>query len=533
MFKSYHPNVKAVNFFLRQLGVKVNKDTVDNTLQNHPDWPSMLCLSDAFYTWNFPNAAGRILKENLEELPIPFIAHINNVENPLAIITGIEGDLVTSYQTDYKKPLKESRDSFLKKWHGVYLIAEPNAYSGEPKYQQVKRKEFFQSLLPAAVVFLTILLSFFILQKGIFQSLGIAVYFEYLILLAGITVTTILLWYEIDKNNPLLKKVCTGIAKGNCGAILTGKQAKVFSWLSWSEVGFFYFTGSFLLLLFTGANGAALSLLGWLAVLALPYTVYSLFYQWRVAKQWCVLCLGVQALLLLGALNAFANDFLSPLRFFYTSFIFSALLLFALPALVWYAAKPYLLRLQEAKNTKREYLRIKFNEEIFNALLKKEPALSVSAAGLGIDIGNPLAQNTIIKVCNPYCGPCATAHPVIESLLETNKNVKAKIIFTTPNDESHRSAKPTQHLLAIAAEGNAVKTKQALDDWYLPTNKDYEVFSKKYLVTGELQKQGDKMEAMEKWCNATQIAYTPTFFLNGYKLPDMYSIDDLKYFLQE
>ena len=75
------------------------------------------------------------------------------------------------------------------------------------------------------------------------------VYFQYLILFAGVIVTSLLLWYEIDSNNPLLHKVCTGIVKGNCDAILSGKQSKLFSWLSWSEIGFFYFAGGLLTLL--------------------------------------------------------------------------------------------------------------------------------------------------------------------------------------------------------------------------------------------------------------------------------------------
>lgn len=46
MLDQYEPNVKATISFLNQLRVKVNNSTVNETLQNHPDWPSMLCISD-------------------------------------------------------------------------------------------------------------------------------------------------------------------------------------------------------------------------------------------------------------------------------------------------------------------------------------------------------------------------------------------------------------------------------------------------------------------------------------------------------
>jgi thiol-disulfide isomerase/thioredoxin len=257
------------------------------------------------------------------------------------------------------------------------------------------------------------------------------------------------------------------------------------------------------------------------------------YYQWRVVKQWCVLCLGVQALLLLGAFNAIASNFLFPLPQLSFLLIANCLFLFALPALLWFAVKPYILRLQEAKNTKREYLRIKFNQQVFETLLQKQKQITIPVDGLGIQLGNPAAKNTIIKVCNPYCGPCAKAHPKMEKLLEEIPNVKGLIIFTTPSEKDNFTHKPVSHLLAIAAENNAAKTKMALDDWYLADKKDYDVFAKKYPINYEIAKQGSKIESMAKWSKEMNIRFTPTFFLNEYQLPDAYSIEDLQYFLLE
>ena len=118
--------------------------------------------------------------------------------------------------------------------------------------------------------------------------------------------------------------------------------------------------------------------------------------------------------------------------------------------------------------------------------------------------------------------------------MEQNANVKVKIIFNTPNDEAHHAIKPTRHLVAIAEDSNNEKfIQQSLGDWYLSETKDYELFAKKYEMNGELLKQGDKIEAMDKWCKAMEIGFTPTIFLNGQQLPDAYSIEDLKYFLLE
>ncbi len=537
MLSNYEPNVKASISFLRLLKVKVNNTTVNETLQNHPDWPTLLCVSDALNKWNIPNGAGKIDAHKIDELPVPFIANTRNSENPLAIVTEITDTTIQYLQKNYNTPVTESREDFLKKWDGVYLIAEPKEDSGEINYEKKKQKAFLNALIPVATFFTILLLSFILLNNTIGSSFTFLtvhttdIYIEYFILLAGVFVTSLLLWYEIDKTNPLLQKVCTGIAKGNCNAILSGKQAKIFTWLSWSEVGFFYFTGALLILLFAKNS---IGIIAWLNMLVLPYTIFSVYYQWRVVKQWCVLCLAVQALLLLGGINVIANNFLYPLPLFSLLPIVYLLLLSSLPIVTWYSVKPYILRLQEAKNTKREYLRIKFNGEIFDTLLKKQKALTLSADGLGIDLGNPAAANTIIKVCSPYCGPCAKAHVKIEELLEHNDTIKVKIIFTTPDLEAHSAIKPTRHLMAIAAKNNTEEMlKQSLDDWYLPDKKDYDLFAAKYPMNGELLQQGTKIEAMGKWCNEMKIKATPTIFINGYQLPDAYSIEDLQYFLLE
>jgi len=537
MFNKFEPNVKATIVFLKLLKVKVTDKTVDETLQNHPDFPSLLCISDSLTKWNVSNAAGRIEVSEIDQLPTPFMAYSKHAENPLEILTEVSANEVKLYSIKQNKQVSENRETFLKRWNGVYLIAEKNELSGEKYFELARRKSFIRSMVPVSLFLLLTLVSLLFLQRnlgtGSVTNL-MAVYLQYVILFAGVIVTSLLLWYEIDNNNPLLHKVCTGIAKGNCDAILGSKQSKVFSWLSWSEVGFFYFTGGFLTLLFISPLTDSLSIIGYLNILALPYTIFSIYYQARVARQWCVLCLSVQALLVLGGINVIATGLLLPLNQFSVDIITQSALIYFSPVLLWYTLKPYLLKLQEAKNTKREYLRIKFNSEIFDTLLKKQKQITISTEGIGIEFGNPDATNTLIKVCNPYCGPCAKAHPKIEKLLEETPDLMVKIIFTTPNDPNHYAFSPVTHLLTISARNKGDEMiKQALDDWYLADKKDYDQFATKYPMNIDHAKQASKIEAMFKWCDDMEIIATPTIFINGYQLPDAYDIEDLQYFLLE
>lgn len=539
MFNQYEPTVKATIAFLKLLNIRVNSETVDETLQNHPDWPSLLCVADSLNKWNVPNGAGRIDMNNIEELPTPFIAYTHSRETPLSIITDVTETTVNVFKKEYNKIVTESKEAFLKNWDGVYLIAEPNENSGEVNFEATKRGLFINSLIPIAALITIVTFFILFLNRVIDMSVvsttvnQIGIYAQFGILLIGVITTSLLLWYEIDRNNPVLQKVCSGITKGDCNAILTSKEAKLFSWLSWSEIGFFYFTGSLLTLLFADnvINNSMVLLLG-INVLALPYTIFSVYYQWRIAKQWCILCLVVQGLLIFGVINLAVGGFFSYPPNLSLPIIVKVSLSYMLPAFVWYSLKPYILSLQTAKNTKREYLRIKFNSEIYEILLKKQKKITASTEGVGIDVGNQLAQNTLIKVCNPYCGPCAKAHPEIDSLLHNNSNLKVKIIFTSTNLNDFM-ATPVKHLLSIAEKQNEPLTKKALDNWYLPEKKEYEEFVKKHPLDTPLDRQNNKMVEMKAWCDQIDIAVTPTFFVNGYQLPDAYNIQDLQYFLLE
>ena len=49
----------------------------------------------------------------------------------------------------------------------------------------------------------------------------------------------------------------------------------------------------------------------------------------------------------------------------------------------------------------------------------------------------------------------------------------------------------------------------------------------------QTERQGEKLNARKTWCDETKIEFTPTFFINGYKLPKNYKIDEVKYFLEK
>lgn len=516
---------------LECLKIKFTRKYISESLQNHPNYPSLLSISDTLIKLKIESISLKTSADKLSSIPVPFVTLLNENGEKFITVTAVTDNSVT-YFLDSKKAISKPLPAFLKKWNPVVLIAETTDESGETDYVVNKQQQRINSYkIPSILILGVIFFIGMLTQQSSQITINLLIRLTSIgfLKLAGVTLCSLLLWYEIDSANPILKKICSVGNRTNCDSVLNSAQAKVFGMISWSEIGFFYFAGGLLFLLFSHDKNNALVILGWLNLIALPYTIFSVYYQWRIVKQWCILCLSVQAALFSEFLiNIFtANQFDFELKISIFSFLFS----FLLPVICWYLLKPIFLTLETNKSQKRELNRFKYDTEIFNSLLPKQKLINKSINGIGITIGNPDAANTIIKVCSPYCGPCARAHPEIEKLIHESNDIKAQIIFTASEDEYDEKNKPISHLLAIASLGNAKLTEQALDNWYSSPRKNYELFAEQFPIEGGLSMQSQQVKLMSEWCKETGIAFTPTFFINGYQLPDVYHIEDLKYLL--
>lgn len=518
---------------LKKLQIPVTAATAIEKVESHPDFPSLYSISDSLKSWKVENEAFHVEAENLGQLPTPFIAHTRRGGGNFVLVNNVNGlvDLIN----EKGKREKVGREEFLKDWTNTVLLAEKNELSGEKNYHKRRKEEVISGLripflLGGGLLMIAIYIFWFINGvTGIIMSLLL------IVKLLGSLVTGLLLWFEVDKANPLLQQICTGNKSNNCTTALSSNGSKLFHWLSWSEIGFFYFAGGLLYGLLTpGLQLSSLSILFWLNLIALPYVVFSIFYQWQVTRQWCPLCLAVQALLLTEFLICYFGYWTAAsipsigLTANQLTYLFNA---FLLPVVFWVASKKAYYAAQTGKQYKKELNKLKYNKEIFSALLEKQKRVAVSTNKLGIVLGNPDAKHTLIKVCNPYCGPCAKAHKVIDELIETGE-VRVQIIFTVSNKENDRNAALVKHLMAIYENGNVALMHQALNAWYNSEEKDYEVFKTKFpLEDEEIRRQNIKLEEMKRWCDKTGISFTPTIFVNDYHLPDVYRLEELKHLL--
>ncbi|HEY8930481.1 MAG TPA: cysteine peptidase family C39 domain-containing protein [Mucilaginibacter sp.] len=518
----------AINKLLKSLSISIAPEKISAELEKHPDYPSLLAISDILSWFGIENAAYRVDRANLPTVPCPFIAHTHINNGDFLVVHKLdENEVVVSSDTWNKHKL--SLQEFKKLFKGVVLTAESSS-DFAPDRSFMALLSSIKTPLMATAILLVLFAALF--QSGFFAGItwqaGVLSVFK----TAGLITSLLLLVQSIDSNNPLVLKLCQGDTKNNCNAILSSKAAKVFDGLSWSEVGFFYFGGTWLLLLFGGNQPAIWMALTVLNIVSLPYTFYSIYYQARVAKQWCVMCCTVQALLWLEFISVITNarESFAATGINWVNAGITIFICLLIPVVLWQLLKPLFLKVQQLQPLKSQLHKFKYNTELFTNTVTAQAKYTQPDDEWCIVLGNVEANNIITMVSNPYCPPCSKMHKALDELLDNNGNIQARIVFTANNTDDDIKTPVTRHLMALNEGADKALVKKALHDWYEQKQKSYEAWAKVYPV--QLNEANFyKLERQHEWCKLAEVSATPTMLLNGYRLPELYQIADLKYML--
>lgn len=512
--------VKTVEHLLEGLQVPVTRQTIRQTLETHPAFPDLSSLTDALSEWGVETMAVRLLESHLVEISYPFIAHIEaGEESGYVVIEQVQEGIVT-YFDPHKGQLREPMATFRSRWQGISLLTEATHASGESQYAARRKAEVITSyrrpfMLVAAGIFAVAVL----LQTPSWLWIALLVGN-----IAGL-IFCIALWSEQAGQGTFshLKKLCGISSKTDCHQVVNSPAGKLFGWLSIADIGLVYFSGSTLTLIWGGAS--TISALLWLNIAALPYTLFSVSYQAFVIRKWCTLCLLVQTTLWLTAgLHGWASNWSITVLagFSIRSFLLPGAAL-ALVSLVWVVLKPLLVMPKTIQQTTKELARFKRSESLFTTLLSAQPVIDTGTMTAELVLGNQDAPVTITVVSNPFCGPCADAHDIIEKLLAVYADeIRVVERFAgSPSKEESQTNQVARHLIGLS---NHPDLSEALRTWY--SNKNYDLLQQRYPTNPAIDSVQVHNEHMD-WCNAVRIEYTPTVFINGQMLPDLFTISDL------
>jgi hypothetical protein len=302
----------------------------------------------------------------LQEIPYPALAQIRNKDGKFfVVLQKIENETITYIHTE-KGIITENITDFAKLWTGVTLLIEKNENSSEPNYKENKKQEIIENLrIPLLLLVLGLVVGYHAMQ---FINM---VSFAWLATkLVGTILSILLLWQSLEKNS-LIAKLCSFNKKTDCNSLLTSPAATLFGVVSWAEIGFFYFCGSLCWLLFFNAN---LFIFNILAYLSLPFVAWSVWYQWKIAKVWCPLCLGVAGVLTIEtslSLFTFENETIAIIisqGFMFFSFFIT----FFMVLVIYFFLKPFFVSATKVPKLQKELAIFKNNFDIFKNLLHQK-----------------------------------------------------------------------------------------------------------------------------------------------------------------
>jgi hypothetical protein len=460
------------------------------------------------------------MEKDIYEIETPFVAHIGN-------------DFATVYRVDREKihfklngrDINLPVNKFLAAWSGIVLLAEAKPDAGEPDYKKHRKKELLNSLQYYGLLFAAclILISGYV-SASRYQSSG----FTVLLILnfIGVYIGYLLALKQLHVKSKYGDMICSLFRQHDCNDVLHSEAARLWGIFGWSEIGLGYFIACSLVLLFMPDLICYLAVVN---ILALPYSFWSIWYQKFKARQWCVLCLIVQALFWLIFVVEFVFKYIQIPDFNVMNWLFIACL-FAVSILTVNILVPELSVKRLVSHLKQEISSIKADEDVFRALLKKQPYYEAGKPDSRIIFGNPDAQLFITIVSNPYCNPCSRMHKRIEKFLEdTDNRVCIQYILSAFGEELENINK---YMIAVSLEKEREETMLIFGEWFEKGKSQGADFFTSQNLNMDNPAIETEFEKQKAWLKRSRISATPTILVNGYLLPENYRIEDLRYFAE-
>ncbi len=502
--------------WLLLLGNKVNTKFCREEITTHPDYPAITSIIDFLESGRMQYQAVQADASYIHEFNYPLLAHIRQ--------PGHEYIHIISNATEWDK-----QKEITKYWSGIVIFPEQNSHWENEQnfvYQKVSLKnKIFTIVLIAIGVALLVL-------SGIEQTNSSSIIFGISSLL-GLIISIVLLGTELGYQNQVVKQVCGAVSNGGCEKVLKSKYAKGVLGVSPGDISVLYFGTQFIFYLLSAYFQNFLFCIVLFAFAGIIVAAWSIYTQAVKLKQWCALCLGIVAVLVLQIISAFYFIFVNSNLQIRPSFLtFIPFVIFIVSLFFLYFILSPIKKLIKTDDSNRQKLaelkKWKTDAGLFINLWKQEQQVDTAIWENDLLLGNPDAAILIIVACNPYCGPCAKAHKELDQLLRHSANkIKVLIRFLcNPYNETDNRTIAVKAILQKASQANSTTDlQQLLTDWF--ELMDFEKWSMKWPSIPDVDIMS-RLHQHKEWVTQSSIQFTPTFFIEGRKLPGRYNLKDIE-----
>lgn len=499
-------------------GNKINRDYCKEEITTHPDYPALTSVVDLLDSGNMAYQALRADVSSIHEFNYPLLAHImqpgqENMQIILNASTWAEQKEMTKY------------------WTGIVIYPEKDANWRNEQNTAYQKNATRNKFITVALMFLGIAIfsfsTFSLLQRSSSEN-GILFSFFGLFSLIGLTVSLFALGKELGFQSQIVKQVCGAVSNDGCDHVLNSEYAKGVAGITLADASVLYFAAQFIIYSLACFYPLLLSGIFLLSLAGIAVASWSIYTQAVKLMQWCALCLGIVAVLLLQSVIALTN--ISSLQVAQATFqgLGSFILLLFILALVLLPVK-HLVKTNGSNKLKlAELKKWKLDAGLFISQWQQEQEVDTTIWPNDLLLGNPNAPLQITVACNLYCGPCAKAHKQLDELLLRFANklkIQIRLVCNPGNDLDIRTVAVKAILQKAAVIQDNDQLQVMLSDWFEWMN--YDKWVAKWGPDNTIQ-ISHRMQQHDQWIKQSNIAFTPTFFINGKKLPGRYNLNDIE-----
>jgi hypothetical protein len=505
--------LKIVQKFLQINKYSEIKSEFKDLFLSHPNYPSLFAITDSLDLLSIENAAVRVSKEQIVDLPQNFLAYF---KDELVLVEKAKN--FVRIDTINKGRLKLAYEKFLLDWNGVIVAIEPNNVIARENL-----KIRFNWLKYSLPIFFLTGLSFYYNSYSLFSLVFL------LFSIFGLMVSILIVLEKLGIHNSVISKFCNLSSNSSCNAVLHSNGIIENKWINFSDLPLIFFGTSFIAILIQPLDSSIL--VGFLSLLCIPVIVSSIWIQKFEIQKWCVMCLTVSLLIFVQSIIWFSSD-LFTLDFNFASvfpFLFSLIFL----TTIWFIAKPIVINILSNDNSLKGLKKFKRNYSLLNFLSKKVPYTEGFSALRGLNFGN---RNALIKlsiIISPSCTHChKTFQDAFDLVMRFPDKIFLNVLFNVNPENIDNPYRVVVERLLVVNRSTPGRTVEAVSDWYVKKIglkkwlKKWHVDSVSILVKQEIQRQYE-------WCSKNNFNYTPVKIVNDKLYPNEYDLSELKYFLND
>lgn len=515
------------------LNVPVTNERLRNLITEQSYQGSLRTIKEVLSDLNIESKVYQLEEEDLNLVECPVIVHFkDDLYNKFVVVVDIQENQMKYYDPITDNYIIERESLFFKKWTNTVLIPFTDEQSGDHDYSTYF-KENRQKKVINIGIFAGISMSVIILliQNILNYSQSWMIWtLIFSVKIIALAVVSQIVTIELGESNNFIGKICKTT---DCGKVLRSKASKPFSWLTMGDAGMIYFSSGVLLLIIAPFLDiiSIVYLLFFLNIFTLPYTLFSISYQYFILKSWCPFCLSVMVLLwiefFLGLTVRWTVVF--PLSI-------NLILLFCFSGIIitvgWLVLKKLLIATNTAKSLKTHVNTIKKDTALFKAILSNQNSIPEFTSSSEIVLGNDNAKNVFIAIISMSCHHCADFYRSIQRFLMFHSNELKVILRFKPNGWDNEII---EYLLTFNMKNMKGKALLILEDWYNREDRDINMWKRKFDLDGMMI--SDDAKQMRKdyhnWFLSADIPGTPAMILNNKSVPVYYTFNDLKYLLKK